>query len=72
MISPPLCMPYEWNMMHTMCCNPILRQVWGWNSHSQKWELGILWDSRNIRARLQGSKHLFLRCSLYRWKGLEV
>jgi hypothetical protein len=24
------------------CCNPTLRQVWGWNSHSQKWELGVL------------------------------
>jgi hypothetical protein len=29
-----------------------LRQVWGWDSHSQKWELGVLRDSRNFRARL--------------------
>jgi len=26
----------------------------------------------NFKARLQGSKHLALKCSLYRWKGLEV
>jgi hypothetical protein len=32
--------------------------VWGWNSHSQKWELGVLQDSRKLRAWLQGSKHL--------------
>jgi hypothetical protein len=25
-----------------------------------------------LRARLQGSKHLALKFSLYRWKGLEV
>jgi len=37
--------------------------VWGWDSHSQKWELGVLRDSRNFRARLQSSKHLALRCS---------
>ncbi len=46
--------------------------MWGWNSHSQKWELGVLRDSRKFRARVQGSKHLTLRCSLYHWKGLEV
>jgi len=53
------------------CRNPTLRQVWGWNSHSQKWELGILWDSRNFIIRLQRSKHLALRCYLYLWKALE-
>jgi hypothetical protein len=51
--------------------NPTLRQVWGWNSHSQKWELGVLWDSRKLRAWLQGSKHLALRCSLYLEKVLK-
>jgi hypothetical protein len=40
------------------CRNPTLRQVWGWNSHSQKWELGVLRDSRKFKAWLQGSKHL--------------
>jgi hypothetical protein len=50
----------------------ILRQVWGWDSHSQKWELGVLWDSHNFRSRWQRSKHLVLRCSLYCWKDLEV
>jgi hypothetical protein len=44
------------------CHNPTLRQVWGWDSHSQKWELGVLRDSHNFRTRLQRSKHLSLRC----------
>jgi len=38
----------------------------------KKWELGVLWDSRNFRARHQKEKHLGLRCYVYRWKGLEV
>jgi hypothetical protein len=33
------------------CRNPTLRQVWGWDSHSRKWELGVLQDSRNFRAQ---------------------
>jgi hypothetical protein len=57
---------------HHICRNPTLRQVWGWDSHSQKWELGVLRDSQKLRARLQGSKHLALRCFLYHWKGLEM
>jgi hypothetical protein len=35
-------------------------------------KFGVLRDSQKFRRRLQGSKHLALRCSLYRWKGLEV
>jgi len=37
-----------WNVLNNLirCCNPTLRQVWGWNSHSQKWELGVLQDSK--------------------------
>jgi hypothetical protein len=31
--------------------------VWGWHSHSRNGDLGVLQDSRNFRARLQGSKH---------------
>jgi len=27
--------------------------VWGWDSHSQKWELGVFRNSCNFRARLQ-------------------
>jgi hypothetical protein len=38
----------------------------------KKWELGVLRDSRNFRARQQKAKHLALRCSLYCWKVLEV
>ncbi len=34
------------------CRNPTLKQVGGWDSHSQKWELGALRDSRNFRAQL--------------------
>jgi hypothetical protein len=34
--------------------------VWEWNSHSQKWELGVLLDSQKLRAWLQGSKNLEL------------
>jgi hypothetical protein len=55
-----------------LCRNPTLKKVWGRHSHSRKWEFGVLWDSRKLRRQLQGSKHLALRCSLYRWKGLEV
>jgi len=51
-----------------LCRNPTLKQVWGWDSHSQKWELGVLRDSCNFRARLQRSKHLALMCYLYHWK----
>ncbi len=62
---------YSWGLI--LCvATPPLRQVWGWDSHSQKWELGVLRDSQKLRVRLQGSKHLTLECSLYRWKGLEV
>jgi hypothetical protein len=30
----------EFDLHDHHCRNPTLRQVWGWNSHSQKWELG--------------------------------
>jgi hypothetical protein len=52
--------------------NPTLREVRGRHSHSRKWELRVLQDSQKLRVRLQGSKHLALKYSLYRWKGLEV
>jgi hypothetical protein len=48
-----------------------LREVWGHHSHSRKWDLRGLQDSQKLRVRLQGSKHLTLRCSLYRWKYLK-
>jgi hypothetical protein len=47
---------------------PYFGQVWGWNSHSQSWGLGVLWDSQKLRAWLQGSKHLALGCFWYHWK----
>jgi hypothetical protein len=37
-----------------------------------KMGVGVLLDSQKFRRRLKGSKHFALRCSLYRWKGLEV
>jgi hypothetical protein len=42
---------------------PHFGQVWGWNSHSQSWGLGVLRDSRMFRARQQGAKHLALGCA---------
>ncbi len=54
------------------CRNPTLREVWGRHSHSRNGDLGVLRDSQKFRTQLQGSKHLALKCSLYRWKGLEA
>jgi hypothetical protein len=59
-------------MLHNNCHNPTLREVWGRHSHSRKWDLRVLWDSWKLRVQFQGSKHLALRFSLYRWKFLEV
>jgi hypothetical protein len=56
----------------SLVSQPHFEGVWGWHSHSQNEDLGVLWDSRKLRTRLQGSKHLALRCSLYHWKGLEA
>jgi hypothetical protein len=52
---------------------PHFGQVWGWNSHSQSWGLGVLRDSRKLRAWLQWSKHLALRWGsvTWRWKALD-
>ncbi len=58
-------------MCMVFCHNPTLREVWGRHSHSRKWDLKVLRDSQKFRVRLQGSKHLALRCSLYRWKALK-
>jgi hypothetical protein len=44
--------------------------MWGWNPHSQKWEVGVLRDSRKLRARLQGSNLLAFEWSYCRWKAL--
>jgi hypothetical protein len=51
---------------------PHFEGVWRWHSHSRNGDLGVLQDSQKLRVQLQGSKHLALRCSLYRWKCLEV
>jgi hypothetical protein len=46
--------------------------MWGWNSHSRKWEVGVLRDSQKLRAWLQGSNLLSFVCSWCHWKGLQV
>ncbi len=51
---------------------PHFGQLWGWNSHSQSWGLGILRVSRIFRVRQQGPKHLVLKSSWCHWKGLEA
>jgi hypothetical protein len=51
--------------------NPTLKEVWGRHSHSRKWDLRVFWDSQKLRMRLQGSKHLASKCSLYHWKSLK-
>jgi hypothetical protein len=33
---------------------------------------GVLWDSRMLRARQQGAKHLALGCPWCHWKGFET
>jgi len=38
----------------------------------KSWRLGVFRDSRMLRARQQGAKHLALRCSWCHWKGLET
>jgi hypothetical protein len=42
---------------------PHFGQVWGWNSHSQSWGLGVLRDSWMFRVPQQRPKHLGLGCS---------
>jgi hypothetical protein len=46
--------------------------VWRWSPHSQKWELGVLRDSRKFRARFEGPNIFALVRSWCHWKGLEV
>jgi hypothetical protein len=59
-------------LMGCVLSQPHFEGVWRWHSHSWNVNFGVLWDSQILRARLQGSKHLALNYSLYRWKGLEV
>jgi hypothetical protein len=58
-------------LVHYMS-QPYFERVWGWNSHSRNGDLKVLQDSRKFRVRLQVSKHLQLRRSLYHWKVIEV
>jgi len=56
----------------TLCHNPTLGKVGECNSHSQKWRLGVVRDSRKLRRRFEGSNLLALMRSLYQWKALEA
>jgi hypothetical protein len=38
------------------CHNPTLKQMWGWNSHSQKWELGVLPRLPKTQSLIAGVK----------------
>jgi hypothetical protein len=61
---------------------PHFEEVWGWYSHSRNGDLGVLRDSENSEFDYRGQNTLpwsilyivgkVLKCSLYRWKGLEV
>jgi hypothetical protein len=39
-------------LLHYYCCNPTFGRVWGWRSHSQNGDLGVLWDSQNFRVSI--------------------
>jgi hypothetical protein len=54
------------------CRNPNLAKCGGEAQHLEKLRFGVLRDSRMLRARQQGAKHLALGCSWCRWKGLET
>jgi hypothetical protein len=56
---------------HKKCRNPTFGRVWRWHSHSRIRDFRVLQDSKNFRARLQGSKHLALRRSSYHWKAIK-
>jgi hypothetical protein len=51
-------------------------QCEGMNPHTPKWaptlEIGVLMDFQIFKGRLQGSKRIRLKSSLYHWKILET
>jgi hypothetical protein len=63
--------------MGKQCCNPTFGRVWGWHSHSQNGDLGVIGDSQNFRVRLQGQNTLpwgvlhvigkLLKCRCRKW-----
>jgi len=59
-------------LFYGVCRNPTLGKVGECNSHSQKWRLGLLRDSRKFRRRFEGSNLLAFSRVLYQWKALEV
>jgi hypothetical protein len=62
----------SWSLGGLLCHNPTFGRVWGWHSHSRNGDLGVLRDSQNYKARLQGSKHLALKLSSYHWKAWAI
>ncbi len=65
-------LPFQYPHVSELLLQPHFEGSVSHHSHSRKWDLGVLRDSRKLRTQLQGSKHLALICSLYHWKGLEV
>jgi hypothetical protein len=51
---------------------PILRECEDEDSHSRNGNLGVHQTSQNFRERLQGSKQLALKNSLYHWKTTKM
>ncbi len=62
----------------TPCCRkPTLRQVWGWDSHSRKWELGILQTPATLKLDRRSQNTLLwnvfyivgkaLKCRCRKW-----
>ncbi len=52
------------------CRNPTLRQVWRWDSHSQKWELGVQLDCRGQNTSPWGVLYIVgkvLKCKCRKW-----
>jgi hypothetical protein len=40
------------NLYYVLCCKLTFGGMWGWHSHSQNGDLGVLWDFLNFRVRL--------------------
>jgi hypothetical protein len=55
-----------------LCHNRTLAKCGVEAQHLQSWGFGVLRDSRMLRVRQQGPKHIALGCSWCHWKDLET